>query len=60
MRPRRPTASMREVMTVSDAADATLIRQPATEARTNDLTWFAGRRRSDHVANELNALVHSR
>ncbi len=51
---------MREVMTVIDPADATLIRQPATETHTNDLTWFAGQCRSDHVANELNALVHSR
>ena len=59
--PGNPTQVMREVMTVIYVADGSIIVEPDSNARRNDLkNWFPGLNPGDHVSSHLNPLVYSR
>ncbi|GLX70821.1 phytanoyl-CoA dioxygenase family protein [Paenibacillus glycanilyticus] len=57
--PGNPTANMREVMTIIYVADGTIISEPDSNARKNDLAqWLPGLRPGDIAASPLNPLVY--
>lgn len=59
--PGNPTELMRKVMTVIYVADGTLVEEPDTQARRNDLArWIPGRTGGDPVDTHLNPLVYAR
>jgi ectoine hydroxylase-related dioxygenase (phytanoyl-CoA dioxygenase family) len=58
--PGNPTQVMREVMTVIYVADGSIIVEPDSNARRNDLkNWFPGLNPGDLVSSHLNPLVYS-
>ncbi|MDF2958929.1 MAG: phytanoyl-CoA dioxygenase [Paenibacillus sp.] len=58
--PGNPTDKMRKVMTVIYVADGTVIAEPDSQARRNDLAkWLPGLKPGDIAASPLNPLVYS-
>jgi ectoine hydroxylase-related dioxygenase (phytanoyl-CoA dioxygenase family) len=59
--PNNPTDKMREVMTIIYIADGSIIAEPDSNARRNDLReWFPGLQPGDIAASPINPLVYSR
>ncbi|MFC5528748.1 phytanoyl-CoA dioxygenase family protein [Cohnella yongneupensis] len=59
--PNNPTDQMREVMTIIYIADDSIIAEPDSNARKNDLaSWFPGLKPGDVAASPINPLVYSR
>jgi ectoine hydroxylase-related dioxygenase (phytanoyl-CoA dioxygenase family) len=59
--PNNPTDKMREVMTIIYIADDSIIAEPDSNARKNDLKeWFPGLKPGDLAASPINPLVYTR
>jgi ectoine hydroxylase-related dioxygenase (phytanoyl-CoA dioxygenase family) len=59
--PNNPTDKMREVMTIIYIADGSIIAEPDSNAKENDLAhWFPGLQPGDLAASTINPLVFTR